>query len=39
MSIVVKDRVKTTSTSSGTGALTLSGTPEAKFSIIFSYRR
>ena len=31
MSIVVKDRVKTTSTSSGTGALTLSGTPEASF--------
>ena len=31
MAIIVKDRVKTTSTTSGTGAITLSGTPEAGF--------
>ena len=31
MAIVVKDRVKTTTSTSGTGALVLSGTPEAGF--------
>ena len=31
MTIVVKDRVKTTTSTSGTGALVLSGTPEAGF--------